>query len=75
MKAKERILQAEHCTTITAPFEPGEWHTVELYGVVQDVIDWLVNTYGTDRARWFRRGAWIYFRDQADHTMFLLRWS
>ena len=61
--------------TAVIPFEVGEWHGAELHHVSQDMINWLIATYGTDREQWFIRGNWIYFRDQRDHTMFLLRWQ
>jgi hypothetical protein len=61
--------------TTTAPFEVGEWHGVELTQLTGDMINWLITTYGNDAKKWFLRGNWIYFRDQRDHTMFLLRWQ
>jgi hypothetical protein len=47
-----------------------------------EMIDWCVNTYGPTQtiweekcARWYANNAKIWFRDEADRTLFLLKWS
>lgn len=61
--------------TVEAPFEVGEWHGVELERVSTSVLVWTVNTYGPlGQGRWFVKNKTLYFRDPADHAMFLWRW-
>jgi hypothetical protein len=61
--------------TTVAPFEVGEWHGVELEQVPTKVLVWVVETYGPlKQGRWFVKNKTLFFRDPADHAMFLWRW-
>lgn len=61
--------------TTVASFEVGEWHGVELEQVPTKVLVWVVETYGPlKQGRWFVKNKTLYFRDPADHAMFLWRW-
>lgn len=69
-------MQAEHYTNSGwPPNQAGEYHGVELESITVEVIAWCRRTYGIAGERWFFRNKTIYFGDQADHTMFLLRWQ
>jgi hypothetical protein len=57
------------------PANGGEYHGVELDRVPTNVLVWIVETYGPAGGAWFCRNNTIYFRDRADHTMFLLKWQ
>ena len=47
------------------------------------MIEWCVNTYGpapddgvwTPNARWYPNNACLWFRDESDKMLFVLRWS
>jgi hypothetical protein len=52
------------------------WHWNEM-------MDWMVKTFGptahdgvwTPNQRWYANNAKFWFRNEADRTMFILRWS
>lgn len=54
-----------------------EYHIVELASHIPiEVIDWLeANLGAANRGRWFARSDKIYFYNEKDHMMFLLRWA
>jgi hypothetical protein len=53
-----------------------EYHIVELHmGIPSDVVEWCETQFGQPGRRWFTRSPRIYFTNQMDHMMFLLRWS
>jgi hypothetical protein len=54
-----------------------EYHGVELRRPLpEEIYEWLYNTYGRPTGtRWFMRGNNIYFANEKDHLMFLLKCS
>jgi hypothetical protein len=70
-------------------FKMKDWHVVDFQGLAmrpeeyRAVSDWCNATYGEDCKTLNSLGRWrnraldgrVYFRDQADLTVFLLRWS
>ena len=41
-----------------------------------EMFEWLQTKFGPgDGNRWFYRSGTVYFADQRDHMMFLLRWA
>jgi hypothetical protein len=50
-----------------------EYHVIELHHLPDEVIEWLYNNL--DSNKWFTRGSKVYFLNQKDHMMFLLRWA
>jgi hypothetical protein len=50
-----------------------EYHVIELHTITDNVIKWLCDNM--ESHRWFTRGNKVYFFNQKDHMMFLLRWS
>lgn len=53
-----------------------EYHIVEMYGIPPEVLDWLEQTFGpTQSGKWFIRYPNIFFYNETDHMLFLVRWS
>jgi hypothetical protein len=56
-----------------------EYHGVEIEKLPPEVFSWLESKLGMSGERWFIKGGWgsatIYFKDQRDHTLFLLAWG
>ena len=53
-----------------------EYHAVELEDPDNSVLEWCLTKFGNpDATRWFNRGNKVYFYNQQDHLMFLLRWA
>lgn len=51
-----------------------EFHIVELYKLTPEIIQWCTNSFGKTGHRWWMNNYRIYFRNQHDHLMFLLKW-
>jgi hypothetical protein len=51
-----------------------EWHVVEVEQITQDMWDWCHKRLG-ETGRYFLRPPRLFFRDEADHLMFVLRFS
>lgn len=47
------------------------------FSELKSIQNWCVETYGTDQARWFDHIRWgeVYFRDEADVTLFVMKWE
>ena len=56
-----------------------EYHGVEVADLPPEVFSWLESKLGMSGDRWFIKrnlgGAIIYFKEQRDHTYFLLAWG
>ncbi len=54
-----------------------DYYVVELVKSLPNIVmDWMCETYGKpDGTRWFYRSNKIYFADQKDHLMFVIKWS
>jgi hypothetical protein len=56
-----------------------EYHGVEVENLPPSVFSWLESKLGMSGDRWFIKGGMgatvIYFREQRDHTFFLLAWG
>ena len=52
-----------------------EYHCVELRSIPTWMLVEMVEFFGPAGKKWFCKGDKIYFYDQKDHMMFLLRWS
>jgi hypothetical protein len=52
------------------------YYVVELHDSVQpNVRQWLEERFGPEGTRWFTTYKKIYFAEDKDHVMFILRWS
>jgi hypothetical protein len=55
-----------------------EYHIVELWKHSQDCIDWCTERFGKEGDRWFYvpsiSSCRIFFHNQQDHLMFVLKW-
>lgn len=38
-------------------------------------MQWCEQTLGEDDIRWWRNRGYLYFRNEADYMLYLLRWS
>lgn len=56
-----------------------EYHGVVIDTIPNEVYQWLRNKFGENSNRWFVKSNFgattVYFRDQRDHTLFLLTWG
>ena len=56
-----------------------DYHGVELDlegAIPTDLFEWLQSQFGPgDGDRWFYKHPTVYFVNQRDHMMFLLRWA
>jgi hypothetical protein len=52
-----------------------EYHVVELHSITHEVISWLNKQFGPPTGRWWISHYKVYFKDERDHLMFLLRWA
>jgi hypothetical protein len=52
-----------------------EYHCVELHRIPTWMLVEMFEFFGPAGKKWFYRGDKIYFYDQKDHMMFLLRWA
>lgn len=53
-----------------------EYHVVEMNSIPTEVSEWLLTMFGSPNKRtWFIRNPNIYFYNENDHMMFLVRWS
>jgi len=53
-----------------------EYHVVELEYHSNDAMEWCLTMFGApDLKRWFNRNNKVYFYNEKDHLMFLVRWS
>ena len=51
-----------------------EYHVIELYAYPPELDQWLRETFGPPTGdRWFWKPPKVYFANEADHLMFLLR--
>lgn len=51
------------------------YYIVELYSMPDAVLYWCQERFGPEGVRWFARPPRIYFKNQQDHLMFLLKWA
>jgi hypothetical protein len=51
-----------------------DWHVVEVTVITQDMTEWCHNRLG-ETGRYFLRPPRLFFRDESDHLMFVLRFS
>lgn len=53
-----------------------EYHVIEMNTIPSTLVDWLVEMFGPpNKRKWFIRHPNIYFYNESDHMMFLVRWS
>jgi hypothetical protein len=54
----------------------NEYYTVEMYSLPKEVREWIKDIYrdGTD-SRYYIYNLSIFFKDERDFLMFVLRWS
>ena len=60
------------------PLTDREYHIVELHNVrlTDEVLDWLKASCGpAGKGSWFLNHPNLYFANERDHLMFVLRWS
>lgn len=58
----------------------GDWGSIRSW---QEMLEWCVETFGptpedgvwTPGARWYSNNAKFWFRNEADRTMFVLKWA
>jgi hypothetical protein len=51
-----------------------EWHVVEVTVITLEMTNWCHNRLG-ETGRYFLRPPRLFFRDESDHLMFVLRFS
>jgi len=52
------------------------YHMVEMHYIPTPVMQWLEENMGNSHhGRWFIRTPNIYFYNEIDHMMFLVRWA
>ncbi len=51
-----------------------EFHIVELYRLTPEMIAWCNKSYGKPGLRWWMSNNRVYFRNEKDHLLFLLKW-
>lgn len=52
------------------------YQIAELYNPPSDrLLNWLEEQFGEPGHRWFHRSNRIFFYNEADHLIFILRWS
>lgn len=56
-----------------------EYHGVVIDSITTDIISWMTDKLGPNGERWFVKSSFgettIYFKNQRDHTLFLLTWG
>jgi hypothetical protein len=51
-----------------------DWHVVEVETITKDMCEWCHDRLG-ETGRYFLRPPRLFFRDETDHLMFVLRFS
>lgn len=52
-----------------------EYSVIELEKLTPELVEWLNKQFGPPTGRWWIRHYKIYFRDDRDHLMCVLRWA
>lgn len=53
-----------------------DYHMVEMNSIPSEVTNWLKENMGDSKnGRWFIRYPNIYFHNESDHLLFLVKWS
>ncbi len=56
-----------------------EYHGVVIDFMPKTIFDWMETRFGKNSDRWFLKSSFgsttVYFKDQRDHTLFLLTWG
>lgn len=54
---------------------PWRWYYSPQGPEFNEVLQWLIDTFGPWGDRWRGDGGWLMFKEESDASMFSLKWS